>query len=74
MASWGTLGAKLGRGQDASLEASWVSLEASRGASWRYLWDLLGPVGGLLGQPFGPPGASWGLLGRLLDVSGTIFG
>ena len=62
MASWGTLGARLGRGQNASLGG--------------FLWSLGRPLRVLLAAFLGPPGASWGPLRSLLTVwgEGDIFG
>ena len=59
MASWGTIGAELGRGQDASLGG--------------FLGSLGRPHGGLLAVFVQPPRASWGPLGNLSGSLGGVF-
>ena len=59
MASLGTIGAELGRGQDASLGG--------------FLGSLRRPLGGLLAVFVGLPWASWGPFGGLSGPLGVVF-
>ena len=49
IASRGILVSNLVVDETSLWEASWGLLPGLSGASWRYFWDLLGPLGGLLG-------------------------